>query len=228
MASTVPVSARVRETLNNRPGSRARPYAAASAHTAPPQAMAITHSGTWPSCSSAPSRYAPSTQCMARRRLAMRSITAAGLMAKHGERTQATLTVHLPLVQVDAPARQVQAKALAIGGGFDYPAGQLREALFGIQSGQRVKFKHALRAAAGGVFLDQQRGAARIGLPGHLARRVAVAEGAQRRPLIGLARGARRRAAAGASGQRPGSPARGSWIDDDFMAQVQPGPGAKQ
>ena len=56
MASTVPVSSTVSDTLKMRRGRRARPWAAASAHALPLHATRITHSGNWPRCSNAPNR----------------------------------------------------------------------------------------------------------------------------------------------------------------------------
>src|SRR3974390_705181 len=84
-------------------------------------------------------------------------------------------------------------------------------------------------ADRGIVVRDHQRRAARIHLPRHAARRIALAIGAQPRPLLltddsdapfaGSLLAARR---------GPRTIPMGSGIDEGLERQMQPGPGAKQ
>src|SRR6185312_9240483 len=113
--------------------------------------------------------------------------------------------------------------------GVDDPARELFEARFSVESRQPTEVEQALSRPARGIFLDEERCAARIGLPRNLPGRIPISKRAQSSPFILLA------AAPGAPRVVPDAlrcreRARAARLreDDDGKRCIEPRPGPEE
>src|ERR1700722_3531500 len=101
-----------------------------------------------------------------------------------GEGAQASMSVLSAAIERQRTAWQLKRVALAAIFSIDDPSGKLLKTPLSIKIGQALEVKEPLRSRRGAIFLDEERRTARICLPCHLTRRVAIATGAQAEPLI--------------------------------------------
>ena len=150
----------------------------------------LAHTGTRSSCSSMPP--AKAAQVQARGRSGADAAGWAAALTPHprridteaGEQRKTAVPVRRSALGRHAHARKREPVALTVRFGIDHPARQLRQPRLGIRQRNGGEIEQPQLGAARLVLLHQERRLACIGLPVHLARRVAVAKRPQPDPLV--------------------------------------------
>src|SRR5438270_228176 len=112
---------------------------------------------------------------------------------KQRERGEAAMAVLGTAIRRQPHPGKREPVALAVSFGVDHPARELREPHLDVGIRESPEVEHPQLRARRAVLLDEQRRLARVGLPVHLAGRVAIAKRPQSLPLIRLRAAARAR-----------------------------------
>ena len=133
-----------------------------------------------------------------------------------------------PAVREEPYAREEEPVALTVRFGIDHPACELRQARFLIEMRELGELEQPQLGRSVHVLLDEQRRLACIGLPVHLAWRVAVAKRSQAQPLVRTGTGVRARAGVARAVGRHRQGTVRVRIHQERDGRVHPGPGAEQ
>src|SRR5689334_13546221 len=159
-------------------------------------AAPVTQNGTRSTCNSIPPTSAAVVHASgARMRRIVCKLTMRGSLAPvRRQCREAAMSMFGPAVRLEVLRRDDEAVPLAARLGVHEPTRELLETRFDAEIIELAEIEDAQLGAHRAVFLDEQGCAARVRFPGHLARRVAVAERAQREPFVGAREAVRARA----------------------------------